>query len=108
MTEAALQAVGETGPGAEDFLTRLRCAQGHLKAIVNMVLRGASTEDVLAQLWSVEAALSAAGERMILAQLRAEGAALLRAGSSDDRAAPAERLARLLSLAMRHSPMSGR
>jgi DNA-binding FrmR family transcriptional regulator len=94
--------------GSDELLARLRSAQGHLKAVVNMLTRGAPSEELLPQLWSVQAALSAAGERMILAQLRASSKVILNGPSSNQREAEAERLNRILSLATQHTMKSGR
>ncbi len=94
--------------GTDPLLARLRSAQGHLRAVVNMVTRTAPPEDVLPQLWSVQAALSAAGERMIMAQLRASSKAIMHGPSAERRAAEAERLNRLLLLATQHTMKSGR
>jgi len=94
--------------GTDHLLARLRSAQGHLRAVVSMVTRTAPPEEVLPQLWSVQAALSAAGERLILAQLRASSKAILSGPSADQRAAEAERLNRLLLLATQHSMKSRR
>ena len=102
-----LEPVGEKEPRSSDgLLARLCTAQGHLKAVVNMVMQSAPPEEVLGQLWSVEAALSAAGRRLLLAQMRISTQTILRAPSMKERSQEAERLARILSLAARHTSKS--
>ena len=98
---------GEREPkGSDELLARLCTAQGHLKAVVNMVMRGAPPEEILGQLWSVEAALSAAGRRLLLAQMRISTQTILRAPSMKERSQEAERLARIVSLAAQHTSKS--
>jgi DNA-binding FrmR family transcriptional regulator len=102
-----LEPVGEHDPRSSDeLLARLSTAQGHLKAVVNMVTRGAPPEEILAQLWSVEAALSAAGRRLLSAQMRNSTQTILRAPSMQERSQEAERLARIVSLAAQHTSKS--
>ena len=92
--------------GTDHLLARLRSAQGHLQAVVHMTVRGDPVEDVLPQLWSVEAALSAAGRRLLLAQMRISTQTILRAPSMKERSQEAERLARIVSLAAQHTSKS--
>ena len=94
-------------PGGDELLARLRTAQGHLKAVVNMAARGAEPEEILPQLWSVEAALSAAARQTILAQLRASAEQMTRSSSMTERSEEAGRFARLVSLASQHTPRMG-
>ncbi len=91
-------------PGADELLARLRTVQGHLKAVVNMAARDAAPEEILPQLWSVEAALSAAARKTVLAQLRASVEHMRLCASAAERSEEAERLARLVSLASQHLP----
>ena len=98
---------GERAPkGSGELLARLCTAHGHLRAVVNMVRRGEPPEEILGQLWSVEAALSAAGRSLLLAQMRLGTQAILRAPSVRERSQEAERLARIVSLAAQHTSRS--
>src|SRR3970282_1004650 len=47
-----------------EIIRRLRCAAGHLNAVIEMTENGGSCEKVLHQLNAVEAALQAAGFRL--------------------------------------------
>jgi len=97
---------GREPKGSDELLARLCTAQGHLKAVVNMVMRGAPPEEILGQLWSVEAAISASGRRLLLAQMRISTQTILRAPSVRARSQEAERLARIVSLAAQHTSRS--
>ena len=51
-----------------EVIQRLRCAAGHLNAVIEMAEDAQPCEKVLHQLNAVEAALRAAGFRLILCQ----------------------------------------
>jgi len=84
-----------------EVLARLPTSQGHLEAVVRIATQGAPAEDVLAQLRSVQAALSAARRCLLQAELRTRGEALRRCSTLDQRAQAAEALSRLIALATR-------
>ncbi len=90
-----------------DLLARLRSAQGHLRAVENMVITRAPAEDVLQQLWCVEAALGAARTRIVAAELEAAVRAVGRGPSMEERTLEAARLERILARAMQHRWKAG-
>ncbi|MDP1715698.1 MAG: metal-sensing transcriptional repressor [Anaerolineales bacterium] len=47
-----------------EFLQRLRCAAGHLNAVIKMAEAGEPCEQLLHQLGAVDAAMRAAGARL--------------------------------------------
>ena len=53
-----------------EVVRRLRSAGGHLEAIIDMLEAGELCEPILHQLSAVEAALRAAGSRLLACQLR--------------------------------------
>jgi len=93
--------------GSVDLLARLRSAQGHLHAVETMVMKRAPAEDVLQQLWCVEAALGAARTRIVAAELDAAVRAVERGSSIEDRTLEAARLERILARAMQHRWKAG-
>ena len=51
-----------------EIIRRLRCAAGHLNAVIEMVEEGEPCEQVLHQLGAVNAAIRAAGSKLIICQ----------------------------------------
>ena len=78
-----------------EVVRRLRCAAGHLNAVIEMAENGQPFEHVLHQLNAVGAALRAAGFHLVNAQVQASEAVLL------EHTSPAQRtreLKKILSL----------
>ena len=78
-----------------EVVRRLRCAAGHLNAVIQMAENGQSCEQVLHQLNAVEAALRAAEVHWVNGHVRASEAIILADPSPDQRA---QELKKLLSL----------
>jgi len=53
------------------ILHRLKTAQGHLSAVIEMVENQASCEEVVRQLFAIRAALDATGRQIILGDIQA-------------------------------------
>ncbi len=75
-----------------EILQRLRSASGHLNAVIKMAEAGESCEQVIHQLGAVDAAIRAAGVRLIICQAESSQAVIL------DSSTPEERLAELKHL----------
>jgi len=90
MGDAVFDALDEDRMVSNEQLAQLRSVAGQLGAVVNMVAHGASSQEVLRRLWSVQAELSAVGERMVLAQPRAGSEAIMHGPSADHPAAVVE------------------
>lgn len=72
-----------------EIIHRLRSACGHLNAVIEMAEAGQPCERVLQQLNAVDAALRAAGARLIICQAQSSQAVIL------DSTSPRQRLAEL-------------
>ena len=77
---------------------RLRTAEGHLHAVIDMVESGAPCEEVLHQLDAVEAALCAAGRALRYCHFRQSIDTIRRGATPEVRLAELERLAALYRL----------
>ena len=53
-----------------EIMRRLHCAAGHLNAVIEMVEEGEPCEQVLHQLVAVNAAIRAAGSKLIICQVQ--------------------------------------
>ena len=89
-------------PQAE-ILRRLRCAAGHLNAVIEMAEDGQPCENVLHQLNAVEAALHAAGGRLVSLHIHASEAVILANPSPVQRSAELKRLLALYAIMMHKS-----
>jgi DNA-binding FrmR family transcriptional regulator len=74
-----------------EIILRLRSASGHLTAVIEMTEAGKPCEQVLHQLNAVEAALRAAGARLIICQVKSSRAVILASTSPKQRTAELER-----------------
>lgn len=81
-----------------EILYRLRCAAGHLNAVVNMAESGQPCEKVLHQLNAVQAALHIAGFKLLVCQARQSEAMILASPSPVQRAAELKRLQSLYAI----------
>ncbi len=77
---------------------RLRCAAGHLNAVIEMIENGQPCEQVLHQLNAVEAALHAAGVMLLTWNVRQREALILASPSPEQRAAELKRLQSLYKI----------
>ena len=86
-----------------EIIRRLRCAAGHLNAVIEMTENGGSCEKVLHQLNAVEAALQAAGFRLLMLHTHQSEAMILASPSPVQRAAELKRLQSLYSILIQKS-----
>ena len=75
-----------------EFLQRLRCAAGHLNAVIKMAEAGQPCEQLLHQLGAVDAAMRAAGARLIICQVEYSQAVILDSPSPKQRMVELKRL----------------
>lgn len=68
-----------------DITRRLRCAAGHLNAVIEMTETGQPCEQILHQLAAVQAALQTAGVKIIECQARSSQDVILNSTSVDQR-----------------------
>jgi len=81
-----------------DILQRLRCAAGHLNAVIEMVEAGQPCEQVLHQLNAVQAALWVAATEFIVCQVRSSQAILRDSPSRKRRISELKRLQSLYAI----------
>lgn len=89
-----------------DVVRRLRCAAGHLNAVIEMAEDGQPCEYVLHQLSAVEAALRAAGVHLINAHVQASEAVLLENSSPAQRTRELKKLLSLYAIMVHQSHSS--
>ncbi len=68
-----------------EILKRLRCAAGHLDAVIHMTETGQPCDQVLHQLNAVQSALRAAGIKIIECQAQASQEVILNSPSVEQR-----------------------
>ena len=86
-------------PGQQsEIVRRLHCAAGHLNAVIEMTEDGQSCEKVLHQLNAVQAALQAAGFRLLIWHAHQSEAMILASPSPTQRAAELKRLRSLYAI----------
>ncbi len=88
-------------PQAE-IIRRLRCAAGHLNAVIEMAEAGQPCEQVLHQLNAVQSALSAAGIKIIHCQAQSSQDVILNSPSCNERTAELKRLQSLYRIFNQH------
>ena len=86
-----------------DILQRLRCAAGHLNAVVEMSEAGQPCELVLYQLNAVQAALQAVGLKMLQCQAHSSQEVIVNSDSVSQRTAELQRLQSLYSIFLKYS-----
>jgi DNA-binding FrmR family transcriptional regulator len=86
-----------------DILLRLHSAEGHLRAVCAMLEAGEPCEGVLRQLCAVQAALRAAGLRIIDCQLSSIGETIVHDPCTETRVAELTRLSNLYRLLIQFS-----
>jgi DNA-binding FrmR family transcriptional regulator len=86
-----------------EIVRRLRCAAGHLNAVIEMTEAGQPCEQVLHQLNAVEAALRVAGTRLLICQAQSSQAIILDSHSQEQRLSELKRLQSLYTFFTKHS-----
>ncbi len=86
-----------------EIIRRLRCAAGHLNAVIKMAEAGEPCGQVLHQLGAVNAAIRAAGARLIICQAQASEAIILDNPSPKQRIAELKRLQSLYTTFIKYS-----
>lgn len=86
-----------------NIVRRLRCAAGHLNAVIKMAEAGEPCEQVIHQLGAVEAALRAAEARLVICQAESIEAVILDSPSSEERLAELKRLQSLYTIFTQYS-----
>jgi len=92
----------KTGQQSE-ILQRLHSASGHLNAVIIMAETGEPCEQVLHQLGAVDAAIRAAGARLLICQAQSSQAIILDSPSPKQRMAELKRLQSLYTISMKYS-----
>jgi len=86
-----------------EIIRRLRCAAGHLNAVIKMVEAGEPCGQVLHQLGAVNAAIRTAGARLIICQAQSSQAVILDSPSPKQRMAELKRLQSLFTTFIKYS-----
>ena len=81
-----------------EIVQRLRCASGHLNAVIEMAESERSCEQVLHQLNAVQSALDAVSVRVLICQLQQSEALILHSTSSQERTSELKRLQSLYTM----------
>jgi DNA-binding FrmR family transcriptional regulator len=85
-----------------EIIRRLRCSAGHLNAVIEMAEAGQPCEQVLHQLGAVDAAIRAAGSRLIICQAQASQSIILDSPSPKLRLAELKRLQALYTIFLQY------
>lgn len=86
-----------------EIIRRLRCAAGHLKAVIEMAESGEPCEQVLHQLNAVQAALRMAGGKLLICQSQESQAIILNSTSPQRRTSELKRLQSLYTTFMQYT-----
>ena len=86
-----------------EIIQRLRCASGHLNAVIKMTESGEPCEQVLHQLNAVQAALRATGGKLLGCQSQESQAIILDSPSPERRTSELKRLQSLYTTFMQYS-----
>ena len=86
-----------------EIIQRLRCAAGHLNAVIEMTETGQSCEQVLHQLNAVQAALRAAGIKLLICQTQNSQTIILDSPSPEKRVSELKRLQSLYTIFVKYS-----
>ncbi|MEW5938302.1 MAG: metal-sensing transcriptional repressor [Chloroflexota bacterium] len=81
-----------------EIVRRLRCAAGHLEAVIEMAEAGQPCEQVIHQLGAVQGALRAAMSKLIACEVQTSETIILDSRSSRKRIAQLKRLQSLYTL----------
>lgn len=86
-----------------DILQRMRCAAGHLNAVIEMAEAGRPCERVLHQLNAVQAALRAVGLGLIACQVQNSQTIILDGSSAEERLSELKRIQVLYAIFTQYS-----
>lgn len=86
-----------------EIIRRLRCAAGHLNAVIEMTQAGQPCEQVLHQLNAVQAALRVIGTKLLICQAQSSQSLILDSSSAEERLAELKRLQSLYTIFMQYS-----
>lgn len=81
-----------------DVIRRMRCASGHLNAVIKMAEAGKPFEQVLHQLNAVQAALRAVGLGLIKCQVQDSQTIILEGSSAKERLSELQRIQSLYTV----------
>ena len=85
-----------------EITRRLRCAAGHLNAVIKMTEAGLPCEQVLHQLNAVQAALRVIGSKLIIYQAQSSQAIILSSHSPKQRLSELKRLQSLYTIVIQY------
>ncbi len=85
-----------------DIVRRLHCAVGHLNAVIDMAEAGRPCEHVIHQLAAVEAAIHAAGTKVIICEAQASQSIILESSSPKQRITELKRLQALYTIFLQY------
>ena len=85
-----------------EIIRRLRCAAGHLNAVIDMAEAGQPCEKVLHQLGAVDAAIRAAGSKLIICQAQSIQSVILDGASPKQRIDELKRLQSLYTIFLQY------
>ena len=86
-----------------DIIRRLRCASGHLNAVIRMAEAGEPCEQVIHQLAAVAAAIRAAELKTIICQAQSSEAIILDSPLPEQRSIELKRLQSLYTILIQNS-----
>jgi DNA-binding FrmR family transcriptional regulator len=86
-----------------EIVRRLRCAAGHLNAVIEMAEAGQPCEEVLHQLNAVQAALRVTGINLIICEAHSSQEIILDSPSLQQRTSELKRLQSLYTTLMQYS-----
>lgn len=85
-----------------EIIRRLRCAAGHLSAVIEMAEAGQPCEQVLHQLGAVDAAIRAAGSKLLICQAQSIQSIILESASPEQRLDELKRLQSLYTIFLQY------
>ncbi len=85
-----------------EIIRRLRSAAGHLNAVIDMAEADQPCEQVLHQLGAVDAAIRAAGTKLIISQFQSSQSIILGSSLPKQRLAELKRLQSLYTIFLQH------
>jgi DNA-binding FrmR family transcriptional regulator len=85
-----------------EIIRRLRCAAGHLNAVIEMAETGQPCEQVLHQLGAIDAAIRAAGSKLMICQAQSSQSIILESTSPKLRLAELKRLQSLYTIFLQY------
>lgn len=86
-----------------EIIKRMRCAAGHLNAVIEMTEEGRPCEQLLHQLNAVQAALQAVGLGLIKCQVQSSQTIILEGSSAKERLSELQRIQSLYTVFTQYS-----